>query len=110
MNNDPNRHENMFLQLVFTFEAAAMQHMGKLVNPVTNKVERNLEQARFSIDLLGMLEEKTKGNLGEQESKVLSNVLYTLRINFLDEQTKEKSGTETPVQDEGNKEESDSKG
>ena len=105
MSNDANQHENLFLQLIFTFEAAAMQHMGKLVNPITNKAERNIEQARFSIDLLGMLEEKTRGNLAEQESRALTNVLYTLRINFLDELAKDKAGTEGTAKDEGKKEE-----
>jgi len=110
MSNGANQHGNFFLQLVFTFEATAMQHMGKLVNPITNKAERNLEQAKFSIDLLGMLEEKTKGNLTEQESRALTNVLYTLRINFLDELAKDKAGTGGTAQEEGKKEEPGSEG
>ncbi|MDI6807628.1 MAG: DUF1844 domain-containing protein [Candidatus Eisenbacteria bacterium] len=110
MSNDANQHENLFLQLIFTFEATAMQHMGKLISPLTNKAERNLEQARFSIDLLGMLEEKTRGNLTEQESRALTNVLYTLRINFLDELAKEKSGAEGTSQEESSKGESGSEG
>lgn len=75
----------LFLQIVLMFQTAAMQQMGKLINPLTQEVERNLEQAKFSIDILGLLEEKTKGNLTPLEEKLLKNALYELRMNYLDE-------------------------
>ena len=56
------KNQMMFVQLVSMFQAAALQQMGKLKNPVTEKIERNMEQAQLSIDLIDMLKEKTKGN------------------------------------------------
>lgn len=83
--------DELFLHLVFMFQTAALQQMGKLVNPVTQKIERNLEQAKYSIDVLEVIQEKTKGNLNEGESKFLDNVLFELRMNYLEEQKKDES-------------------
>jgi hypothetical protein len=77
--------EDLFFHLVFMFQTAALQQMGKLINPLTRKAERNLEQAKYSIDILELLQEKTKGNLKEEESKYLENVLFELRMNYLEE-------------------------
>jgi len=82
---NPSHNELLFVQLVSMFQVAALQHMGKLPNPVTNKIERDLEQARISVDILGMLKEKTKGNLSENETEFLSKVLYECQMNYLDE-------------------------
>jgi hypothetical protein len=75
----------LFTQLVLSFQAAAWQQMGKVKSIVTGKLERNLEMAKHSIDMLGMLKEKTSGNLTEDESRYLEHVLYELRMNYLDE-------------------------
>jgi hypothetical protein len=80
-----NRDEALFVNLVMIFKSAAMQQMGKVVNPLTGKVERNLEQARFSIDTIAMLKDKTKGNLSEDLTKLLDSVLLELRMNFVEE-------------------------
>jgi hypothetical protein len=77
--------EAYFIQLVYTFQAAAMQQMGKLMSPLTGKVEKNMEQAKHSIDMLAMLESKTSGNLNEKEKKLLEQVLFELRMNYVDE-------------------------
>jgi len=75
----------LFTQLVLSFQAAAWQQMGKVPSMITGKVERNLEMAKHSIDMLGMLDEKTSGNLAESEAKYLKHVLYELRMNYLEE-------------------------
>ena len=80
-----SKEEVLFLSLVSMFQVAAMQQMGKLVNPITNKVERDLEQARASIDVLEMLQAKTKGNLTQAERDFLDKVLFELHMNFVDE-------------------------
>jgi hypothetical protein len=80
-----SKEEILFLSLVSMFQAAAMQQMGKLVNPITNEVERDLEQARASIDILEMLQAKTKGNLTQMETDFLDKVLFELHMNFVDE-------------------------
>jgi len=72
--------ESLFTSLVYTFNMTAMQQLGKVVNPINNKKEIDLEQAMLTIDMLKMLESRTKGNLSEQESSFLSQTLV-----FLDE-------------------------
>lgn len=89
------RDKDLFLQLVIMFQTAAYQQMGKVKNPLTDKLEKDLAQAQFSIDMLGMLEEKTKGNLSEEEKKYLELALYELRMNYLDEVNREKEGKST---------------
>jgi hypothetical protein len=83
----------LFFHLVFMFQTAALQQMGKLINPITRQVERNLEQAKYSIDILELLQEKTKGRLTEEEKKYLDNVLFDLRMNYLEELKKEEGIT-----------------
>lgn len=79
----------LFTGLVMMFHSAAMQNLGKIKNPVTDKVEQNLEQAQAMIDMLDMLSKKMKGNLSENESKFLSNVLQELKLNYVDEVAKQ---------------------
>ncbi len=88
-NESEEKDEFHFVQLIITFQAAAMQQMGKLQNPITKKVERNLDQAQFSIDMLEMIQNKTKNNLSENEKKFLEHTLYELRMNYLDEVKKD---------------------
>ncbi len=73
------------MQLVMMFQGMALQNLGKVMNPVTNQIERNLEQAKNMVDILGMLEEKTKGNLNDNEQRLLEHVLFELRMNYVDE-------------------------
>jgi Domain of unknown function (DUF1844) len=86
-----DKNTSLFFGLVMTFQAAAMQQMGKVKNPATDKIERSLEQAQVSIDLLDMLEAKTHGNLTENETKLLKSVIQELKLNFVDESAKEKN-------------------
>jgi len=84
----------LFMQLVMTFQAAAWQQMGKIKNPITDKIERSLDQARYSIDMLEMLKSKTKGNLSDDELKFVNHVLTELQLNFVDELNKDKTKAE----------------
>lgn len=79
----------LFTGLVMMFHSAAMQNLGKIKNPATDKVEQNLEQAQAMIDMLDMLSKKMKGNLSENESTFLSNVLQELKLNYVDEVAKQ---------------------
>ena len=81
-------NEFLFTQIVLMFQGAAWQHLGKVMNPATNKVERDLAQAKNTIDILGMLQAKTKGNLSDNEQKFLEHALYELRMNYIDEVNK----------------------
>ncbi len=74
-----------YFQLVLSLQAAAMQQMGKVASPLTGKVERDMDMAKNSIDMLEMVERKTRGNLSDDERKLIEHVLYELRLNFVDE-------------------------
>jgi hypothetical protein len=90
------KNSSLFFSLVMTFQAAAMQQMGKLKNPISDKIERDLQQAQLSIDILDMLEEKTKGNLSDDESRFFKGILQELKLNYVDESTKEQNTEKTP--------------
>ncbi len=87
-------NELLFMQLVMMFQGMALQNLGKVMNPVTNQIERNLEQAKNMIDILGMLDEKTKGNLNDNEQKLMEHVLFELRMNYVDELKKDEASEE----------------
>ncbi|HHT9133936.1 MAG TPA: DUF1844 domain-containing protein [Candidatus Avalokitesvara rifleensis] len=57
--------------------------LGQFENPITKKTEKNLDQARYTIDTLSMIKEKTEGNLTEEERKYLEDVLYDLRMSYI---------------------------
>lgn len=75
----------IFLSLIYSLSNAAMMQLGKLPNPVSGKTEKNLEQAKSTIDLLRILKDKTKGNLTKREEEFLINILTNLELNFADE-------------------------
>jgi hypothetical protein len=60
--------------------------LGKIKNPSTDEIERDLKSAKFAIDTLLMLQDYTKGNLPEDLKNYLEQTLNTLRLNYADEQ------------------------
>lgn len=68
---------------VTTLALQASIALGQVPNPATNKKEDDLTQAKFLIDTLAMLKEKTKGNLSAEEASLLENVLYELRMHYI---------------------------
>ncbi len=88
MDANQNKDQMLFTNLIIMFQTAAMQHMGKLKNPMTDKIERDIEQAKISIDILDMIQRKTEGNLEEYEKKLLKSVLHDLRLNYVHERDK----------------------
>jgi hypothetical protein len=70
------------------FQYAALQHLGKLKNPVTDKIEKDLPQAQASIDMIEMLHEKMKGNLTGEEERMISTILRDMKLNYVDELNK----------------------
>ena len=75
--------EASFDLLVISLAIQARIALGEIANPVTRRQELNLEQAKHAIDLLGMLEQKTKGNLTEEEQTHLEGALYDLRMRYV---------------------------
>ena len=86
-----------FFQIVFSLKTAAVQQMGKIVSPVSGEIERDLTIARTTIDILGMLEKKMKGNLTAEEARFITHSLHELRLNFVDETKKDAKLKESPV-------------
>lgn len=85
MNQSDDKLDQYFFQLVISLQGGAMQQMGKIASPITGKVERNLDLAKSSIDMLGMVKDKTEGNLTDEEKTLIEHALYELRLNYVDE-------------------------
>jgi hypothetical protein len=75
----------LFQHIILMLQTLALQQMGKLTNPITGAVERDLHQARITIDMLGMLQRKTAGNLEAEEKRLLDTVVLELQMNYVDE-------------------------
>lgn len=75
--------EPSFLLFISSLATQALISLGEIENPITRKKEKNLPQARFTIDTLKILEEKTRGNLTLEEQKYLQGVLYDLRMSYV---------------------------
>jgi hypothetical protein len=74
-----------FTAFVLSLASTAAIHFGDLPDPQTNEpVEPNLEGAAQMIDILSLLEEKTRGNLTPEENQILGQVLYELRLRFVE--------------------------
>ena len=72
-----------FETLVSTIVTQALFAMGAIADPRTGQPMQNLDLARHHIDMLGVLEEKTKGNISDEESQMLTSTLYELRSRYV---------------------------
>ena len=68
---------------IFSLSSSALVHLGEIPEPQTNRTEVDLPIAKQIIDTLGMLQEKTKGNLDQDEERLLKSVLYDLRMRYI---------------------------
>lgn len=114
-NTDKARETFLFQHLVVMFQTLALQQMGKLTSPVTGKVERDLHQAKITVDMLGMVQKKTEGNLDENEKKILDTVMMELQMNYVDEtaradEEEEEGGTADEEEENEVEEDSDADG
>ncbi len=82
------KQQMLFTALVLMLHAACMQQLGKIKHPATGKIERNLDAAQDTIDLLDMLKDKTAGNRTADEDRMLTQVLSELKLNYVDEAAK----------------------
>ena len=89
--NQLKKEDQLFIHLVNTFVQSAWISLGKVKNPVSDELERNLDQASYYIDLLDMLQTKMKGNLSEWEEQYILHSLSELKLNFIDEKKKKES-------------------
>ena len=94
--------EIRFIQYVSILTNAGMQQLGKIMNPVTGKMEKSLEAAKATIELISMLKQKTKGNLSANEEQVIAGALANLQLNYADEVSRmEKEGPGAKREDKG---------
>lgn len=77
-----------FSTFILSLATSAQVHLGAIPNPATGKQEKDLALAKQTIDILGVLEEKTKGNLAEQEGRLLQHLLFDLRMMYVEESKK----------------------
>lgn len=86
---EPVHEHHSFMELNFStfllsLTTQALAHLGEIPDPVTQQVHVDLGAAKQMIDILGMLKEKTKGNLDVAESELLENALYDLRLRYVE--------------------------
>jgi len=87
--------EASFPSLILTLAAGALQYMGLVENPVTKSRDKDMKLAKHTIDTLGMLREKTKGNLQKEEKKLLDELLYDLKMKYVRAKGKEGDSKES---------------
>jgi hypothetical protein len=73
-----------FSTFVLSLSHSALMHLGEAPNPETGAVHADVAMARQTIDLIGMLEEKTKGNLTGAEERLVAQILYDLRMRYVE--------------------------
>ena len=75
--------EGNFSAFVYSLSTSALVHLGEIPEPITEKMDKNLPLAKQTIDILGILQEKTKGNLTQEEENLLNSFLYDLRMRYV---------------------------
>ncbi|OFZ12110.1 MAG: hypothetical protein A2Z20_07190 [Bdellovibrionales bacterium RBG_16_40_8] len=83
MNTDSQALEATFSTLVISIASSAVVHLGLEKNPQTGKLEKNLNIAQYSIDLLVLLKDKTRNNLTESEKNYLDAIIQDLQMKFV---------------------------
>lgn len=80
----PRQMEASLSTLAVSLGTQAIIALGLVENPLTKKIEKDREVARFNIDMLRTLREKTKGNLSEAEDKLLNGIIHDLQLKFVE--------------------------
>ncbi|MFP3869386.1 MAG: DUF1844 domain-containing protein [Syntrophobacteria bacterium] len=72
-----------FSTFIFSLNTSALLHLGEYPDPATGKKQEDLAMAKQTIDLIAMLEEKTRGNLASDEENLIKHILYELRLRYV---------------------------
>jgi hypothetical protein len=99
--------QQLFDQLISSLVHSAWVYLGKVKNPMNNKLEKNIDQASVQIDMLDMLFKRMTGNLSEEEEQYLSNIIRELKMNFVEEKNNPEESNSSQSGEEKSKEESD---
>jgi hypothetical protein len=90
MSEQFSKHDHVLMSLIMNLQAIAMVQLGKVVNPTTGEVERDVDAARGTIDLLEMLKVKCRTDTPADLLKMLDHAVMELQMNYLDELKKER--------------------
>ncbi|OEU57447.1 MAG: hypothetical protein BAW33_01920 [Desulfobacterales bacterium C00003104] len=74
-----------FSTFVLSLSSSVLVHLGEMTDPNTGAPKKDLAMAKQTIDILGMFEEKTRGNLNPDEENLLANILYDIRMRYIKE-------------------------
>ena len=77
-----------FASFIFSLHTSALLHFGDFPDPISNEKNMNLPAAKQTIEILDMLKDKTRGNLDENEQKLLEGILYELKMRYVTESEK----------------------
>jgi hypothetical protein len=72
-----------FSTFIFSLNTSALLHLGEIPDPATGKQKEDLAMAKQTIDLIAMLQEKTRGNLAPDEENLVKHILYDLRLRYV---------------------------
>ena len=73
-----------FPTFVLSLSTQALMHLGEIPNPLTGKMDKEVEVAKQTIDIISLLQEKTRGNLDQEEEKLLDEILFNLRMKYVE--------------------------
>ena len=73
-----------FSTFVISLSTQALMHLGEVASPLSGKVETDIPVAKQMIDILGMLREKTRGNLNPGEDRLMEDILFDLRMKYVE--------------------------
>jgi hypothetical protein len=110
-----SKHDHILAGLVFSLQAAAMQQMGKIQNPMNGEIDKDLDQAKGTIDILDMLKAKCRTDTPEDLLRMIDSAVMDLQLNYTDEVKKaaaagsaeETENAEEPVAEEPAEENTD---
>ena len=100
--------QQLFDQLISSLVHSAWVYLGKIKNPMNDKLEKNVDQASVQIDMLDMLFKRMTGNLSEEEDKYLGHLISELKMNFVEEKNKPEESDSSESIEEKSKDENDS--
>ena len=101
--------QQLFDQLISSLVHSAWVYLGKVKNPMNDKLEKNIDQASVQIDMLDMLFKRMTGNLSEEEEQYLSHIIRELKMNFVEEKNNPEKSNSSQSGEEKSKDESDLK-
>ena len=73
-----------FSTFVISLSTQALMNLGEIANPVSEKIDADISVAKQMIDILGMLKEKTRGNLNANEDRLIEGILFDLRMKYVE--------------------------